>query len=72
MYLGSNFVLNYIFVDDIVTKTIDLGPGSLIYKVDISLALRQLKVDWTFWALNIIFISLLKLSHLDTDMVQFS
>ena len=35
-YMGSNFVLNYPSVDDIVKKLIELGPGSLLYKVDIS------------------------------------
>ena len=35
-YLGSNFVLNYPSVDDIAKKIIELGPGSLLYKVDIS------------------------------------
>ena len=45
MYLGSNFVLNYPSVDDIVKKIIKLGPGSLLYKVDICRAFRQLKVD---------------------------
>ena len=44
-YLGSDFVLNYPSVDDIVKRIIELGPGSLLYKVDISRAFRQLKVD---------------------------
>ena len=44
-YLGSSFVLNYPSVDDIVTKSVELGPGCLLYKVDISRAFRQLKVD---------------------------
>ena len=44
-YLGSSFVLNYPSVDDIIKKVIELGPGALLYKVDISLAFRQLKVD---------------------------
>ena len=39
-YLGSSFVLNYLSVDEIVKKIIELGPGSLLYKVDISLAFR--------------------------------
>ena len=45
IYLGSSFVLNYPSVDDIVKKIVELGPGSLLYKVDISRAFRQLKVD---------------------------
>ena len=44
-YLGSSFLLNYPSVDDIVKKVVELGPGSLLYKVDISRAFRQLKVD---------------------------
>ena len=44
-HLGSSFVLNYPSVDDIVKKVSQLGPGSLLYKVDISRAFRQLKVD---------------------------
>ena len=44
-YLGSDFILNYPSVDDIVKRLIELGPGSLLCKVDISRAFRQLKVD---------------------------
>ena len=44
-YLGSEFVLNYPSVDDIVKRVIELGPGSLLCKVDIIRAFRQLKVD---------------------------
>ena len=44
-YLGSSFVLNYPSVDDIVMKIVEIGPGSLLYKVDISRAFMQLKVD---------------------------
>ena len=44
-YLGSKFLLHYPSVDDIVNKLNELGPGSLMFKVDISLAFRQLKVD---------------------------
>ena len=40
-YLRSSFVLNYPSVDDIVKKIVELGPGSLLYKVDI---------DGGFWA----------------------
>ena len=39
------FLLNYPPVDDIVNKLVDLGPGSLMFKIDISRAFRQLKVD---------------------------
>ena len=44
-YLGSKFLLHYPSVDDIVNKLNELGPGSLMFKVDISRAFRQLKVD---------------------------
>ena len=44
-YLGSSFILNNPSVDDIVKKIVELFPGSLLYKVDISRAFRQLKVD---------------------------
>ena len=44
-YLGSSFVLNYPSVDYTVKKIVELGPGCLLYKVDISRAFRQLKVD---------------------------
>ena len=44
-YLGSKFLLHYPSVDDIVHKLNELGPGSLMFKVDISRAFRQLKVD---------------------------
>ena len=42
-YLGSKFLLHYPSVDDIVNKLNELGPGSLMFKVDISRAFRQLK-----------------------------
>ena len=45
MYLRSTFVLNYPSVDDIVKKVIELGPGSLLCKVDFSQAFHQIKVD---------------------------
>ena len=44
-YLGSKFLLHYPSVDGIVHKLNELGPGSLMFKVDISRAFRQLKVD---------------------------
>ena len=44
-YLGSKFLLHYPSVDDIVHKLNELGPGCLMFKVDISRAFRQLKVD---------------------------
>ena len=44
-YLNSKFALTYPSVDHIVQRILQLGPGSLIYKIDISRAFRQLKVD---------------------------
>ena len=44
-YLNSNLALTYPSVDQIVDRILKLGPGSLIYKIDISHAFRQLKVD---------------------------
>ena len=43
-YLGSKFLLHYPSVDNIENKLIDLGTGSLMFKLDISRAFRQLKV----------------------------
>ena len=45
IYLNSKFALNYPSVDKIVDRILQLGPGSLIYKIDISHAFRQPKVD---------------------------
>ena len=44
-YLSLDFVLNYPSVDDIVKRVSELRPRSLLCKVDISRAFRQLKVD---------------------------
>ena len=44
-YLGSKFCLHYPSVDDIVNKLNELGLGTLMFKVDISRAFCQLKVD---------------------------
>ena len=41
-FLASHILLNYPSVDNIIEKVIQLGPGSLIYKVDSSRAFRQL------------------------------
>ena len=40
-YLGSDFILNYPSVDDIVKRVIELRPGSLLCKLDFSWAFRQ-------------------------------
>ena len=44
-YLGTKFLLNYPSVDNIIDRLIQLGPGSMLLKIDISRAFRQLKVD---------------------------
>ena len=44
-YLNSKFALTYPSVDQIADRILQLGPGSLIYKIDISHAFQQLKVD---------------------------
>ena len=43
--LGSKVLLHHPAVDDIVNKLKELAPGALMFKVDISRAFRQLKVD---------------------------
>ena len=44
-YLGANFLLKYPTVDDIVARLNELGPGALLYKVDMSRAFRHLRID---------------------------
>ena len=44
-YLGTTFMLNYPSVDDIVDTLKKLGPGSLMYKIDISRAFRHVRID---------------------------
>ena len=44
-YLDTYFTLQYPSIDDITNKLKELGPGALLYKVDISRAFRQLRVD---------------------------
>ena len=39
------WVVNYPLVDDIVNRLIELGPGSMLFKIDICQAYRQLKID---------------------------
>ena len=45
MYLGTKFLLNHPSVDNIIDRLIQLGPGSMLFKIDISRAFHQLKVD---------------------------
>ena len=44
-YLDTYFTLQYPSVDHIIEKVKLLGPGSLLYKVDISRAFRHLRID---------------------------
>ena len=45
VYLGTKFLLNYPSVDNIIQRLIQLEPGSMLFKIDISRAFHQLKVD---------------------------
>ena len=44
-YLESYYYLSYPSIDNIIDKLKKLGPGALLYKVDISRAFRHLKID---------------------------
>ena len=44
-YLNTYLTLQYPSIDHIVEKVKNLGPGSLLYKVDISRAFRHLRID---------------------------
>ena len=44
-YLNTYFSLSYPSIDNIVDKVKALGPGSLLFKVDISRAFRHLRID---------------------------
>ena len=44
-YLDTYFSLSYPSIDHIVREVKNLGPGSLLYKVDISRAFRHLRID---------------------------
>ena len=43
-YLGSKFSLTFPTVDDITKELVKIGPGSHIYKIDVSRAFRHLKI----------------------------
>ena len=45
MYLGTPFLLTLPTIDDITSKIIKLGKGSLLYKIDVSRAFRHVKMD---------------------------
>ena len=44
-YLGTPYELNYPSVDSITNSLRNLGPSAQIYKIDISGAFRQIKID---------------------------
>ena len=44
-YLNTYFELNYPSVDTIVNSLKSLGPGALLYKIDISRAFRHIRID---------------------------
>ena len=45
IYLDNEFILKYPSVDQITSSLRKLGPAAMIYKIDISRAFRQIKVD---------------------------
>ena len=45
IYLGTTYALNYPSVDSITNSLRNLGPSAQIYKIDISRAFRQIKVE---------------------------
>ena len=44
-YVGSYFELKYPSIDDIVASLKQLGCDALLYKIDISLAFRHIRID---------------------------
>ena len=44
-YLGSMFSLTFPTVDDIIRQLKNIGCGALLYKVDVSRAFRDVKID---------------------------
>ena len=45
IYLGTQYALNYPCIDSITDALCKLGPATKIYKIDISRAFRQIKID---------------------------
>ena len=45
VYLDTEFILKYPSIDRITSSLKKLGPAAMIYKIDISRAFRQIKVD---------------------------
>ena len=44
IYFGTEFILKYPSVDQITSSLKKVGPAAMIYKIDMSLAFRQIKV----------------------------
>ena len=44
-YLGTDYTLTYPSIDHITDSLVKLGPAAQIYKIDISRAFRQIKID---------------------------
>ena len=44
-YLGTNYTLTYPSIDHITQSLVNLGPAAQLYKIDISRAFRQIKID---------------------------
>ena len=45
MYMGSAFNLTFPTIDDLTSELVNLGKGAHIFKIDISRAFRDLKID---------------------------
>ena len=45
IYLGTYFKLQYPSIDNITMALNNLGPGAMLYKVDISCAFRHIRID---------------------------
>ena len=74
IYLDTYFKLYYPSIDNITAALRNLGPGAMIYMIDISRAFRHLKID----PRDIDLLGLyhydayIDAFHLDSDMSQFS
>ena len=45
IYLGTQYTLHYPSIDNITAALVRLGPGAQLFKIDISRAFRQIKID---------------------------
>ena len=44
-YLSTSYLLNYLSIDNITASLCKLGPAAQLFKIDISRAFRQIKID---------------------------